>query len=70
MPDGWGKAARGQSSAYVGTARIEDIDSAKAIMLIGTNPRAEAPVLNARIRKAWLMVRKIGAGRRSGRSYL
>jgi NADH-quinone oxidoreductase subunit G len=24
------------------------------ILLIGTNPRDEAPVLNARIRKAWL----------------
>ena len=23
------------------------------ILLIGTNPRVEAPVLNARIRKAW-----------------
>lgn len=43
----------GNRSAYVGTARIEDIDSAKLIMLIGTNPRVEAPVLNARIRKAW-----------------
>lgn len=41
-------------SAYVGTAAIEDIDSARAIWLIGTNPRDEAPVLNARIRKAWL----------------
>jgi NADH-quinone oxidoreductase subunit G len=40
-------------SAYVGTAAIEDIDDAKYIMLIGTNPRIEAPVLNARIRKAW-----------------
>ena len=40
-------------SAYVGTAAIEDIDSAKYIMLIGTNPRNESPVLNARIRKAW-----------------
>ncbi|MEV8465298.1 NADH-quinone oxidoreductase subunit NuoG [Fluviibacterium sp. DFM31] len=47
-------------SAYVGTARIEDIDTAKAIMLIGTNPRDEAPVLNARIRKAWLAGAKIG----------
>jgi NADH-quinone oxidoreductase subunit G len=27
---------------------------AKAILLIGTNPAVEAPVLNARIRKAWL----------------
>jgi NADH-quinone oxidoreductase subunit G len=40
-------------SAYVGTAKIEDIDSAKSIVLIGTNPRLEAAVLNARIRKAW-----------------
>ena len=44
----------GNRSAYVGTARIEDIDDAKMIQLIGTNPRLEAPVLNARIRKAWL----------------
>ncbi|MDB6454362.1 NADH-quinone oxidoreductase subunit NuoG [Falsirhodobacter sp. 20TX0035] len=44
----------GNRSAYVGTARIEDIDTAKRITLIGTDPRLEAPVLNARIRKAWL----------------
>jgi NADH-quinone oxidoreductase subunit G len=47
------KLPAGNRSAYVGTARIEDIDSAKMIQLIGTNPRVEAPVLNARIRKAW-----------------
>ncbi len=41
-------------AGYAGTASIEDIDSAKRILLIGTNPRDEAPVLNARIRKAWL----------------
>ena len=40
-------------AAYVGTASIEDLDAAQYIMLIGTNPRTEAPVLNARIRKAW-----------------
>ena len=44
---------------------------ADAIMLIGANPRREAAVLNARIRKRW---RKgnvpIGAGRREGRSDL
>jgi len=34
-----------------GIAGIEDAD---AILLIGTNPRTEAPLLNARIRKAWL----------------
>lgn len=43
----------GNRSAYVGTASIEDIDAASHILLIGTNPRAEAPVLNSRIRKAW-----------------
>ena len=50
----------GNRSAYVGTARIEDIDNAKMIQLIGTNPRLEAPVLNARIRKAWLNGAEIG----------
>ncbi|AZL57980.1 NADH-quinone oxidoreductase subunit G [Tabrizicola piscis] len=47
------KLPAGNRSGYVGTATIEDIDSAKMIQLIGTNPRVEAPVLNARIRKAW-----------------
>ncbi|MFN4153716.1 MAG: NADH-quinone oxidoreductase subunit NuoG [Paracoccaceae bacterium] len=47
------KLPSGNRSAYVGTAAIEDIDTAKAIILIGTNPRDEAPVLNARIRRAW-----------------
>ncbi|WP_122075213.1 NADH-quinone oxidoreductase subunit NuoG [Pseudophaeobacter sp. EL27] len=41
-------------SAYVGTAAIEDIDAAGSILLIGTDPRTEAPVLNARIRQAWI----------------
>ncbi|MFV0492815.1 MAG: NADH-quinone oxidoreductase subunit NuoG [Pseudorhodobacter sp.] len=47
------KLPEGNRSAYVGTAAIEDIDSAKSILLVGTNPRNEAPVINARIRKAW-----------------
>jgi NADH-quinone oxidoreductase subunit G len=47
------KLPAGNRSGYVGTAKIEDIDTAEAIMLIGTNPAVEAPVLNARIRKAW-----------------
>jgi NADH-quinone oxidoreductase subunit G len=50
----------GNRSGYVGTATIEDIDSAKMIQLIGTNPRVEAAVLNARIRKSWLNGAKIG----------
>ncbi|WP_039017088.1 NADH-quinone oxidoreductase subunit NuoG [Halocynthiibacter namhaensis] len=47
-------------SGYVGTASIEDIDTATGIMLIGTDPNIESPVLNARIRKAWLAGAKIG----------
>jgi len=34
-----------------GLASVEEAD---ALLLIGTNPRLEAPVWNARIRKAWL----------------
>ena len=50
----------GNRSGYVGTASIEDIDSAKFIQLIGTNPRDEAPVLNSRIRRAWANGANIG----------
>ncbi len=48
------KLPAGNRAGYVGTAAIEDIDFADKILLVGTNPRSEAPVLNARIRKAWL----------------
>ena len=44
----------GNRSAYVGNARIEDIDRASRIVIVGSDPRSEAPVLNARIRSAWL----------------
>ncbi|MBL4811937.1 MAG: NADH-quinone oxidoreductase subunit G [Rhodobacteraceae bacterium] len=47
------KLPAGNRSGYVGNACIEDIDDAEMIILIGTNPQLEAPVLNARIRKAW-----------------
>ena len=42
------KLPAGNRSGYVGTATIADIDAAKRILLVGTNPRVEAPVLNAR----------------------
>ncbi len=45
--------ANGRAS-YLFNATIGGIDQADAIVLIGTNPRKEAPVLNARIRKRWL----------------
>ncbi|MGP9804534.1 NADH-quinone oxidoreductase subunit NuoG [Paracoccus sp. NSM] len=47
------KLPEGNRSAYVGNAQIADLDDAAFVTLIGTNPRDEAPVLNARIRKAW-----------------
>ncbi len=49
----------GNRSAYAGTARIADIDGATHVWLIGTNPRNESPVLNARIRKAWTKGAKV-----------
>ncbi|MBZ8119637.1 NADH-quinone oxidoreductase subunit NuoG [Roseovarius sp. LXJ103] len=54
------KLPEGNRGGYVGTAAIEDIDTAKTILLIGTNPRDEAPVLNARIRRAWLEGANVG----------
>jgi len=47
------KLPAGNRGAYVGTAAVEEIDTAEKILLIGTNPAIEMPVLNARIRKAW-----------------
>ncbi len=33
---------------------IAEAETADAVLLIGTNPRLEAPLINARLRKAWL----------------
>jgi NADH-quinone oxidoreductase subunit G len=41
-------------ATYLFNATIAGVDQADAIMIIGSNPRLEAPVLNARIRKRWL----------------
>ena len=40
-------------ASYLFNSTIEGIELADAIMLVGTNPRLEAAVLNARIRKRW-----------------
>ena len=40
---------------YVFNSTVAGIEDADAILLIGANPRKEAPVLNARIRKRWAM---------------
>jgi len=44
----------GQRSSYLFNSGIAGIEQADRILLIGTNPRVEAPIVNARIRKAWL----------------
>lgn len=44
--------AKGRAS-YLFNSGIAEIDDADALLLIGTNPRAEAAVLNARIRERW-----------------
>jgi NADH-quinone oxidoreductase subunit G len=41
-------------AGYLFNTTIQGIEEADAILLIGTNPRKEAPVLNARIRKRYL----------------
>jgi NADH-quinone oxidoreductase subunit G len=43
----WGRAA------YLFNATIAGIDKADALLLVGANPRKEAAVLNARIRRRW-----------------
>jgi NADH-quinone oxidoreductase subunit G len=47
LDPGWGRAS------YLFNATIPGIDEADGLMIIGANPRKEAPVLNARIRRRW-----------------
>ncbi len=44
----------GPRVSYLFNTTIAGIEQAGALLLIGTNPRWEAPVLNARIRKRWM----------------
>ncbi len=39
---------------YLFNSTIAGIDAADALLIIGSNPRREAPILNARIRKRWM----------------
>ena len=41
-------------SSYLFNTTIAGIEQADAVVLVGCNPRLEAPVLNARIRKRWV----------------
>ncbi len=42
-------------ASYLFNPTIEGIDEADALLIVGANPRLEAAVLNARIRKRWRM---------------
>ena len=55
LPPGRRRARSAAARAAIcSTRRIAGIEQADAILLIGTNPRWEAPILNARIRKRCL----------------
>jgi NADH-quinone oxidoreductase subunit G len=41
-------------ASYLFNPAVAAIDEADGLMIVGSNPRKEAPVLNARIRKRWL----------------
>jgi NADH-quinone oxidoreductase subunit G len=42
-------------ASYIFNTGIAGIEQADACLLVGTNPRAEAPIINARLRKRWLV---------------
>jgi len=50
-----GAKLSGPRGNYIFNATVSGIEDADALLLIGSNPRLEAPVLNARIRKRYLM---------------
>ena len=48
------KVGGGVREDYLFNATIAGIEEADAILIVGANPRTEAAILNARIRKTWL----------------
>jgi NADH-quinone oxidoreductase subunit G len=48
------KIGAGPRESWLFNSTIAGLDECDALLLVGTNPRLEAPVLNARIRKNWL----------------
>ncbi|HIG22963.1 NADH-quinone oxidoreductase subunit NuoG [Henriciella sp.] len=53
-PAGAAYGADGVREKYILNPTLMGVEEADALLLIGTNPRVEASVWNARIRKAWL----------------
>ena len=48
------KLEAGKRAGYLFNSTIAGIEEADAVLIVGSNPRIEAPVLNARLRKRWL----------------
>jgi NADH-quinone oxidoreductase subunit G len=44
----------GQRESWLFNSTLAGIEEADVVLLVGTNPRLEAPVFNARLRKRWL----------------
>src|SRR6185312_15109861 len=44
----------GPRQSWLFNSTIAGIENADVVLLVGVNPRREAPVLNARLRKRWL----------------
>ena len=69
MPAGRRQARPGERARLPVQQTIAGIEEADACLIVGANPRWEAPMINARIRKRWLMgglkVGVIGAGQTS-----
>ena len=53
--DGTALHPRHGRGSYLFNATVPGIERATSVLIIGSNPRRESPVLNARIRKRWRM---------------
>ena len=58
MADG----SRAPRETYLFNSGIAGLEKADAVLLIGTNPRTEAPLINTRLRKMWLNDTKLEIG--------
>jgi NADH-quinone oxidoreductase subunit G len=52
--DGAKLDGNGARAGYIFNSGFAGIENADALLIVGSNPRLEAPVVNARIRKRWL----------------
>jgi len=52
--DGVTAVGAGARESWLFNSGLQGIENADAILIVGANPRVEAPLLNARIRKSWI----------------